>query len=401
MRRRKRRYKPRFFVICIGFPCLIIGLIIFLIAGSSTWKLEYETQATLPKGAESQIEDFTKSAYNYMATWKDGDLMKWFDESYYEEALVCQSAYDLLVDMRSLKENDLRFKCKDVVITITGIEETEAGYEIEAKEAYSCKFPFMDDVSETQGVESKIKLVKDGDDYRLSYYEREEDFYSYMAEGYEYGNDSPEKALKDKKEDILSKYKEQLEYFNEQRESIQVVDNPVEVLYDREAAEKYALKYALQRNDDDWYVFDDLGGNCQNFGSQVMYAGGIPMDLKGDAVWKYYDTEPDESNSKKGRSTSWSGVTYFYDYALANDGFGLCAQVDANIYSAEAGDIMQVGDGTGDYVHTIVSLGEITDKDGNVIDINTVSNTTDRKNYPLSAYNCIYVRLIKIYGYNN
>ena len=62
---------------------------------------------------------------------------------------------------------------------------------------------------------------------------------------------------------------------------------------------------------------------------------------------------------------------------------------------------MQVGDGTGDFVHTIVSLGPITDSNGKIIDINTVSNTTDRKNYPLSAYNCPYVRLIKIYGHNN
>ncbi|MBR5129354.1 MAG: amidase domain-containing protein, partial [Firmicutes bacterium] len=126
-----------------------------------------------------------------------------------------------------------------------------------------------------------------------------------------------------------------------------------------------------------------------------------PMDLKGDAVWKFFDVEPDESGKKTGRSTSWTGVTYFYDYAKANTGFGLCAKVDANVFSAEAGDIMQVGDGTGDFVHTIVSLGAITDKEGNIIDINTVSNTTDRKNYPMSAYNCPYIRLIKIYGYNN
>ncbi len=400
-RKRKRRYKPRFFVICGLLPCLLIGGIIMIIMGLPNYNLEYETEETLPAKAEKQIESFAEAAYEYMGTWDKTDLTKLFSDEHQEEALACQNAYDLLVDMRELRENDLRFKIKDVTLTITGIQETENGYEIELKEAYSCKFNFMDEVSEAQGVACTMGLVEEGGKYKLSYYTREEDFYSYITESYEYGNDNPEKALQTIKEEVLTEFKSQLEVLDVAKHNIDIVNVDCDVAYDREAAKEYALKYAMTRNDDSWYVFDDLGGNCQNFGSQVVHAGGVPMDLKGDAVWKFYDVEPDQSSNKTGRSTSWSGVTYFYDYAKANTGFGLCAQVDANVYSAEAGDIMQVGDGTGDYVHTIVSLGAITDKEGNIVDINTVSNTTDRKNYPMSAYNCPYIRLIKIYGYNN
>ena len=295
----------------------------------------------------------------------------------------------------------MRFKNKGVTVTVTQVEEFEGGYNVYFEEAYKCKFNFMKETSETQGVECTMGLVEAGSGYEISYYTREEDFYSYIAEGYRVGSDNPKEELLVLKEDVIKDFKKQLEVMKELKSNVEYEELHCDVRLDRAAAEEYALKYALTRNSDKWYVFDELGGNCQNFGSQVIHAGGVPMDRKGDEIWKYYDIESDESKKRKGRSPSWSGVTNFYEYAKTNTGYGLCAKVDANIYTAEAGDIMQVGDGTGDYVHTIVSLGPIKDGDGNIIDINTVSNTTDRKNYPLSAYNCPYMRLIKIYGYNN
>ena len=399
-RRRKRRYKPRFFVICGSLICLIVSLVLIIFVGSK-FEVNYETDLKLPDKAQTQMEHFIKDAYKYMGTWEEKDLTKWFAEDYEEEALVCQTSYDLLVEMRSLRENDLRFKNKGVAVTVTQVEEFEGGYNVYFEEAYKCKFNFMKETSQTQGVECTMGLVETDRGYELSYYTREEDFYSYITEGYRMGSDNPAEELLALKETVIKDFKKQLQVMKELKSNAEYEELHCDVRLDRAAAEEYALKYALTRNSDKWYVFDDLGGNCQNFGSQVIHAGGVPMDRKGDEVWKYYDIESDESKKRKGRSPSWSGVTNFYEYAKTNTGYGLCAKVDANIYTAEAGDIMQVGDGTGDYVHTIVSLGPIKDGDGNIIDINTVSNTTDRKNYPLSAYNCTYMRLIKIYGYNN
>jgi len=36
------------------------------------------------------------------------------------------------------------------------------------------------------------------------------------------------------------------------------------------------------RNEDDYTAYDDYDGNCNNFISQCLVAGGIPMDYFGD-----------------------------------------------------------------------------------------------------------------------
>ena len=55
--------------------------------------------------------------------------------------------------------------------------------------------------------------------------------------------------------------------------------------YDRQAALDYALQYTAARNPA-WDDYAGMGGNCQNYVSQCLYAGGIPMDTTGAAVWK-------------------------------------------------------------------------------------------------------------------
>ena len=59
---------------------------------------------------------------------------------------------------------------------------------------------------------------------------------------------------------------------------------------------------------------------------------------------------------------------------------------------------MQVG-ANNSYVHTIVVSG-LVEKDGKIVDVLTTSNSTDRQNYPLSAYNYADKKLIKILGWN-
>ena len=47
--------------------------------------------------------------------------------------------------------------------------------------------------------------------------------------------------------------------------------------YDRQAAVAYAKQWVTDRNDE-WPDYSMSGGNCQNFVSQCLLAGGIPMD---------------------------------------------------------------------------------------------------------------------------
>ena len=126
------------------------------------------------------------------------------------------------------------------------------------------------------------------------------------------------------------------------------------------------------------------------------------MDYDGDisVQWKHYASNVDESQTEKGRSYSWTGVTWFYTYAKNNTGKGLVAKVDANYYSAEEADLVQVGYNN-EYRHTAVVSGYVKDADGNIIDLTLNSNTINLENYPLQGYVYPMKRVIKILGYND
>ena len=57
--------------------------------------------------------------------------------------------------------------------------------------------------------------------------------------------------------------------------------------YDRDAARAYMLTWVGKRNPA-FMAYDDYGGNCMNFGSQVLAAGGIPMDTNGGYETGWY-----------------------------------------------------------------------------------------------------------------
>ncbi|MDD3392318.1 MAG: amidase domain-containing protein, partial [Bacilli bacterium] len=131
---------------------------------------------------------------------------------------------------------------------------------------------------------------------------------------------------------------------------------------------------------------------------QVLYNGGIPRDIYGDYIWKYYNATLNNGNNYIGRSSSWTGVSYFYEYAKNNTGYGLVADVDVNLYYAEPGDIIQVGD-EDVFVHTVVVYDTITNNN-QVVDILVNSNTNDYENVPISSIFVSEIRLIKIIGWN-
>ena len=51
--------------------------------------------------------------------------------------------------------------------------------------------------------------------------------------------------------------------------------------------------------------------------------------------------------------------------------------------------------------HSVIVSKVIYDDNGNVVDLLINSNTTDRVDYPMSAYGYTDIRLIKIIGYND
>jgi len=168
--------------------------------------------------------------------------------------------------------------------------------------------------------------------------------------------------------------------------------------YDRAAAVAYAREWVGKRNPD-WFDYAEHGGNCQNFASQVLLAGGIPMDTTGSSVWKWFSDTPNQNAVAVGRSSAWTGAEAFFTYADENGGKGLAAVADAEFYTGEPGDLIALG--LGDEIRHVVIVTEVVrDSDGNVVDYLIASNTTDQLDYPVSVYSYTRRRLIKIYGWN-
>ena len=168
--------------------------------------------------------------------------------------------------------------------------------------------------------------------------------------------------------------------------------------YDRQAALRYARRYVQERNGE-WEDYGSRGGNCQNYASQVLHAGGIPMDIYGDAVWKWYWDEVSNGPGARGRSSSWTGVDEFMAYAEANTGYGLAAEMDAPYYDGEPGDLLHMGM-DGDWGHTVVISAVVTDEEGRTVDYLVDSNTGDLSDYPASLYGYPEIVLTKIAGWN-
>ena len=85
-----------------------------------------------------------------------------------------------------------------------------------------------------------------------------------------------------------------------------MVKRTVIFLYDREAALRYAHRWAYERNPE-YYDFDGLGGDCTNFVSQVLAAGGAEQNYSQNG-WYF--------NSINNRSPSWSGVNELYEFLV-------------------------------------------------------------------------------------
>lgn len=81
--------------------------------------------------------------------------------------------------------------------------------------------------------------------------------------------------------------------------------------YNRIQAVKYAVKYASIPNPSYRYfpVYENNGGDCTNFTSQCLRAGGAPMIFKGKEQWWY---------KNRASSVSWAVAGSLYWYLKAN-----------------------------------------------------------------------------------
>ena len=104
------------------------------------------------------------------------------------------------------------------------------------------------------------------------------------------------------------------------------------IAYNRQKAAEYAYTWAYSRNPA-YYDFSNLGGNCTNFVSQCLVAGGMPFNHN-YLGWFY--------KNLKHRSPSFTGAPYLHNFLIQkNKRRGPFAEL-IETHQTQIGDIIQL-----------------------------------------------------------
>jgi len=174
---------------------------------------------------------------------------------------------------------------------------------------------------------------------------------------------------------------------------VQEIYTPPELTpFDCEKAIDYARRWALGRNPD-YFNYEEIGGDCTNYISQILLAGGCKMDKSSPLYGWYYNTAND-------KSASWTGVEQLYDYLIKDKERGIMAkEIDLN--EVEAGDIVQLSFNGKTFQHTpfIVSVKHTQSGEVSYDNIKICAHSFDSENRTLDTYQWRKIRFIRILGY--
>lgn len=162
--------------------------------------------------------------------------------------------------------------------------------------------------------------------------------------------------------------------------------------YNRQRAVEYAKRWALSRNPL-FYDFTGGGGNCTNFVSQSLLAGGLTMDPRETFGWYYVSLDE--------RAPAWTGVNELYEFLCGTGDFAPTAErrgpfaTEVMRERAEIGDVVQLSDRRGRFYHSLLITGF-----GTMGDILISAQSNDALDRPLSTYNYATARFLHIEGIN-
>jgi hypothetical protein len=164
----------------------------------------------------------------------------------------------------------------------------------------------------------------------------------------------------------------------------------LDIPYQASRAVEYAMRWALSRNPL-FPNFAGIGGDCTNFISQCLLAGGATMNDTRDYGWYYF--------SQNNRAPAWSGVEYLYrfltgdpSYLRENGGDGPYATEVTFAQGLRLGDIVQLANAAGDFYHTLL----ITGFDGQIPLV--CAHNDDAYMRPLSTYRFGSARFLRPIG---
>ncbi len=156
------------------------------------------------------------------------------------------------------------------------------------------------------------------------------------------------------------------------------------MIYNRSAAITYAHEWAYKRNPN-YFDFSGIGGDCTNFVSQCLLAGGMEMNFRQIMGW-YYRTIDD-------RSAAWSGVQFLYNFLIHNKETGPRA-AEVPLEQIQPGDIIQLSFKENIFSHSlfVVDTGELPDMNNVLI----ATHSYDSDYRPLSTYEILEYRCLKV-----
>ena len=157
--------------------------------------------------------------------------------------------------------------------------------------------------------------------------------------------------------------------------------------YNRFAAVLYAHKWAFGRNPQ-FYDYERIGGDCTNFVSQCLFAGGSMMNFTPTFGWYYID-----ANQK---SPSWTGVSYLFNFLTRRTPSIGPVGVECAMEDLRPGDLVQLAFEGEQFTHTPVVVA--LQRPVSLENILVAAHSYDTDNRPLSTYEYQKIRFIHITG---
>ncbi len=370
------------------------------------------------------ILDYMRGWYRSLALLERQDVTDLFVPDTEKSLKGNMAVWDYIIGLRQLPERDMSLMGYSIRLSVERWEEEDGSLMVLVSEDSVQNFASLPGVDTESFDVYHLFLLEEMEDgswkirehfqldslYRTvlgsGYFrseERREALKAFFSDGAgsrrNQNDDEPEELRHETLEEEIQSLliEAQIETGSRRRKEVKALE--AEEAYDREAAVAYAEQWVGQRNEE-WPDYAPYGGNCQNFVSQCLYAGGIPMDVRSPGVWKWYSSTPNALANQQGRSPSWSAVKDFLDYVEVNGQHGLVALADAPYYSGEVGDVIHLAAEEGDWKHTVLITSVLKNEAGETCDYLIHSNTADLKNFPVSIYPYPRQLLIKIYGWN-
>lgn len=362
-----------------------------------------DTENLLNEEQKNLLQKYALIYAESLVSLEAGNVEQLYCDAESRDSCLNSAAFEVITAVRRMSDEDLTLERCTVNYDIQQVYSYNGKVTVVLLEDNVQKFKFLEEQSESYIIYHEFVLTQKDDGWYLVSHRHDEDFYLLAEEAWPLYSAATEKETEEKVvKAIIADAEENIQWEKDNYLNKTTEKTADDTSYNVEAAVDYAFEWVGERNYEGVYLaYDEYGGNCQNFASQCLYAGGIDMDIKGysSAQWKFYSKTLNEYQAASGRSYSWTGVEPFFDYCEVNTGTGLVCHTDWGTAYTEVGDIIQVG-AMHQWRHSLFVTDVIYDENGYAQHIIVASNTADRINYPLRAYIYTAPRLIHIVGQN-